>query len=294
MPTGKNYLIFGLVNLGFIAQIALFMYYTSAAKVKANWNEYRCNPSYWMYSDSISDDFNYCVQDSQVNMMGTLMQPMTYMVSSLASFAEGATQDINNSRGMISNIRDFLADIIPNIFSVFINLIVEFQRMIIAIKDMFAKMVGMITTFMFMLDSLSKLMISGAGVFGAAMPKSCFHPDTKVKTKSGDIFAMKDLPLGAELEDGGKVFSVMKIDNQNKDPYYKINGGINGETIYVTGHHFIYNKITDKFVKVMDHPDAVIESNNIPEWVSCLITTNQRIPIGQHTFWDWEDDELTK
>ena len=295
MPTGKNYFIFALVNLGFIAQIALIMYYTSASNVKANWNEYRCNPSYWIYSDNISDDFNFCVQNSQVNMMGTLMQPMTYMISSLASFAEGATEDINNSRGMISNIRDFLSNIIPNIFSVFINLIVEFQRMIIAIKDMFAKMLGIISTFMFMLDGFTKLMISGAGVFGALTKNlGCFHPDTKVKTKVGEIFAMKDLPLGVELEDGGKVFSVMKIDNPNKDPYYKIDGGINGEAIYVTGHHFIYDKVKEKFVKVKDYPDAVIQPTNIPQWVSSLITTNQHIPIGEHIFWDWEDDELTK
>ena len=86
----------------------------------------------------------------------------------------------------------------------------------------------------------------------------------------------------------------MKIDNPNKDPYYKIDGGINGEAIYVTGHHFIYDKVKEKFVKVKDYPDAVIQPTNIPQWVSSLITTNQHIPIGEHIFWDWEDDELTK
>ena len=121
MPTGKNYLYFALVNLGFIAQIALLMYYTSSANVKNNWNEYRCNPAYWIYSDDVSSDFTYCVQNSQVNTIGALLQPMTYMVSSLAAMAQSSSDDSNNSRGMLSNIRGFVSDIVPNMFGVFTN-----------------------------------------------------------------------------------------------------------------------------------------------------------------------------
>jgi hypothetical protein len=296
MPTGNNYFIFALVNLGFIAQIALMMYYTSASDIKNNWNQYRCNPSYWIYSDDVSSDFNYCVQNSQVNMMGTILQPMTYMVSSLASFAQSATNGTNNARGMLSNIRGFVSDIIPNIFGIFTAILVELQKMIIAIKDMVAKMIGVITTFIFMLDGFTKLLSAGAGTFSSTVKfmSSCFHPDTKVKTKSGDIYSMKDLPLGVELEDGGKVFSVMKLDNANKSPFYKISGGVNGDDIYVTGDHFIYDKELGKFIKVKDYSKAIIQPESVPDWVSCLITTNQRIPIGEHIFWDWEDDELTK
>lgn len=295
MPTGKNYLYFALVNLGFIAQIALLMYYTSSTNIQNNWNEYRCNPAYWIYSDDVSSDFNYCVQNSQINTMGALLQPMTYMVSSLATMAQSASETANNSRGMLSNIRGFVSNIVPNMFGVFTNLMVEIQKMFIAIKDMMSKTVGIITTCMFMFDGFIKLLTAGAGAFGASVKyATCFHPDTKVKIKNGDIFTMKDIPLGAELSDGGKVVSVMKLDNANKVPYYKIDGGVNDEPIYVTGDHFIYDNITQKFVKVKNYPKAVLQPEHIPEWVSCLITTTQRIPIGQYIFWDWEDDELTK
>lgn len=296
MPTGNNYFIFALVNLGFIAQIALMMYYTSASDIKKNWNQYRCNPSYWIYSDDLSADFNYCVQNSQVNMMGTILQPMTYMVSSLASFAQSSTDSTNNARGALSNIRGFVSDIIPNIFGIFTAILVEIQKMIIAIKDMVAKMIGVITTFIFMLDGFTKLLGAGAGTFSSTVKfmSSCFHPDTKIRTKNGIIYSMKDLPLGVELEDGGKVFSVMKLDNPNKDPFYKINNGVNDEPIYVTGDHFIYDKDIGKFIKVKDYSNAIIQPDKVADWVSCLITSNQRITIGSHIFWDWEDDELTK
>jgi hypothetical protein len=295
MPTGNNYFIFALVNLGFIAQIGLMMYYTSSTNIQNNWNEYRCNPAYWIYSNDISADFNYCVQNSQVNMMSTVLQPMTYMISSLASFAQSATNGTNNSRGMLSNIRDSVSKIIPNMFGIFTAILVELQKMIIAIKDMVAKMIGVITTVIFMLDGFVKLLSAGAGTFGASIKfMSCFHPDTKIKTKNGDVFSMKDLPLGVELEDGCKVFSVMKLDNPNKLPFYKIDGGVNGESIYVTGDHFVYDNVVGKFIKVKYYSKAVLEPEHVADWVSCLITSNQHIPIGQHIFWDWEDDELTK
>jgi hypothetical protein len=121
---------------------------------------------------------------------------------------------------------------------------------------------------------------------------SCFHPETKIKVKGGEIFAMKDLPLGVELEDGGKVFSVLKVDNPNKDPLYKINNDL--EPIYVTGEHFILDPTTNNFIQVKDYKDAELQTVVHSDWFSCLITTNRRIPIGKHIFWDWEDDELTK
>jgi hypothetical protein len=227
--------------------------------------------------------------------MSTILQPMTYMISSLASFAQTATNGANNARGMLSNIRGFVSKIIPNIFGIFTAVLVELQKMIIAIKDMVAKMLGVITTIIYMLDGFVKLLSAGAGTFGSTIKfMSCFHPDTKVKTKNGQVFPMKDLPLGVELEDGGKVFSVMKLDNPQKSPFYKIDGGVNGEAIYVTGDHFVYDNDSGKFIKVKDYSKAVLQSELVADWVSCLITSNQRIPIGQHIFWDWEDDELTK
>ena len=56
----------------------------------------------------------------------------------------------------------------------------------------------------------------------------------------------------------------------------------------------MYDNDSGKFIKVKDYSNAVLQSELVADWVSCLITSNQRIPIGQHIFWDWEDDELTK
>jgi len=295
MPTMNNYLNFIYVNLGFIAQVTVMMYFKSILEIKQNWPLYRCNPPYWIFSENISEDFTYCVQNTQMNMMGYLLQPLNYMISSLTSIGSGFSESINNIRVMFSSIRNFVSDIIQNVFGVFLNLIVEFQKMIISIKDMVGKMIGIVVTIMYVLDGSIKTMKSAwAGPPGQIVQAigSCFHPDTKVKLKNGEIYSMKDLPLGAELEDGAKIFSVMRIANLDNDKLYKITDGINGEDIYVTGKHFIFNLETNKWTQIKDYPYALEQEEIKSEWFSCLITTNRRIQIGKHLFWDWEDDEL--
>ena len=121
---------------------------------------------------------------------------------------------------------------------------------------------------------------------------SCFEPSTKIRLKNGDIYLMKDLPLGAEFEDGSIVLSVMKILNTEK--LYKVKGGVNEENIYVTGSHFVYCKKMNKFIQVRDYSDAEEQNTIKCDSVSSLITSNRRISIGSQIFWDWEDDELTK
>ena len=295
MPTMNNYLNLLYVNLGFVAQISAMMYFKSALEIKENWPKYRCNPPYWVFSENISEDFTYCVQNTQMNMMGFLLQPLNYMVTSLTSVGGGFAKSINDIRGMFSSIRGFVSDIVENVFGVFLNMIVEFQKIIISIKDMVGKMVGIVVTIMYVLDGTIKTMNSAwSGPPGQLVKAigSCFHPDTKIKLKNGETYKMQDLPLGSELEDGAKVFSVLKIANFDKEALYKIKGGVDGEDIYVTGKHFI--KETREWVQVMDCARAEFQEEIKADWFSCLITTNRKIKIGEHIFWDWEDDELTK
>jgi hypothetical protein len=299
MPTLKNYFDFILINLAFMIQIFALIYFRAANDVKDNWALYRCNPSYWVFSENISEDFTYCVQNTQINTMGYLLQPITYLISNLTSFTGELGTSLNNIRQMISGIRGFTGNIVENIFGVFLNLIIEFQKMVLSIKDMVGKLIGVVVTILYVLDGSIKTMNSTWNGPPGQMVKaigSCFHPETKIKVKSGDIYLMKDLPLGVELEDGSKVFSVLKVDNPLKLPLYKINGGVNNEPIYVTGDHFILDPESKKFIKVKDYKDAKLQPKTeiYSNWFSCLITTNRIIKINKHIFWDWEDDELTK
>jgi hypothetical protein len=298
MPTMKNYLNFVYVNLGFVAQVTIMMYFKSLKEIKDNWPVYRCNPPYWFFSDNISEDFTYCVQNSQMNMMGYLLEPLNYMVSSLGSLGGMFNDSIDKIRGVFDFVRSFVSEIVQNVFGVFLNITVELQKTTISIKDMVGKMIALVTTIMYILDGSIKTMNSAwSGPPGQIVKAigSCFHPDTKIKLKNGEIYAMKDLPLGAELEDGAKVFSVMKIANPNNEALYKINVGVtNEEAIYVTGDHFVLDKEMNTWIQVKNYKNASKQEEIKSDWFSCLITTNRRISIGKQLFWDWEDDILTQ
>jgi hypothetical protein len=296
MPSVSNYLNLLYINLAFIAQITIMIFFRSTLEIKENWPKYRCNPPYWIYSDNISDDFTYCVQNTQINMMGFLTQPLNYMIDSLSSIGSVFNVNINNIREVISSVRNFISSIVQNVFGVFLNIIIQFQKIMISIKDLVGKILGIVVTILYILDGSLKTMNSAwNGPAGQMVRKigkigSCFHPDTIITLKDGSKVKMKDVPLGSTLSDDSVVFSVMKIDNIKKEQMYKI---IDDEQIiYVTGEHYIFNQEDEVWYKVKDYTNSISQSDVYSDWFSCLITTTGKIPIGNHIFWDWEDDCL--
>ena len=117
---------------------------------------------------------------------------------------------------------------------------------------------------------------------------TCFHPDTKIKLANGKYKSMKDLNLGEKLEKGIEVIAVLKIKGEEKDKFYKIYSKELNDYIFVTGTHLIRDPKTKKFIKVSDFKDAKISETWVNE-MSCLVTSNHHIPIGEYTFYDWED-----
>jgi len=269
------------------------MYFKSIIEIKENWPVYRCNPPYWIFSDDISQDFTYCVQNTQVNFMGFLLEPLTFITGSLSNMMGGFMTDINNVRYMFSNIRGYISNIFQSIFGVFLNLVIAFQKIIIGIKDIFGKTTGVLVSLMYILDGSIQTMGSAwngpSGMLVRSLGK-CFHPDTSIKLKDGNIVKIKDINLGDVLENGSIVQATMKIDNTDiktyEDLYVIKHNGVNNEDILVTGSHLIYHD--GMFISVKDYNGAV-KSDIKTNVLSCLITSDHKIQIGNKIFWDWED-----
>ena len=58
--------------------------------------------------------------------------------------------------------------------------------------------------------------------------------------------------------------------------------------ILVTGEHKIQDTHTGRFIPVSQFCDAK-RTNLYNDKMSCLITDDHLIPIGEYIFWDWED-----
>ena len=294
MPTGKNWFNFIFINLGFILFIVGIYYFISVKQIKDSWPQYRCNPMYMPLSDDIEKDFVYCIQTMQQNFMGYLLQPLTYISSALLELGGNFSNEINGVRSMFDTTRSFFAKTIDSVFGVFLNLVVEFQRITISIKDLVGKIIGIVVTMLYVLDGSSKTtqsMWNGpSGQMVRALGR-CFYPNTKIKLQNNKVVKIKDIHLGDILEDGSVVKAVMKIDNtvEKEDLYIIPNAGVNGEDIFVTGSHMILDKQTNNYIEVNDYTKALQQYDVQTEWFSCLITDTHQIKIGHETFWDWED-----
>ena len=293
MTSGKNWVNFVYINLAFCLYIVGVFYYSKVAEIKSNWPLYRCNPMYMPLADNVEENFVYCIQSMQTNFMGYLLQPLTFITNSLSSTLGNFMDEINYIRAMFNKIRTFFSDIVQSIFGVFLNLVIEFQKITIGIKDLIGKTIGIMVSLMYVLDGSVKTMNSTwngpPGQMVRALGK-CFHPFTKLKLQNGDIKQIKDIDLGDILEDGSIVETVLKIDNKRESvPLYVIKEvGVNNEDIYVTGSHLVFDKSQNKFITVDKYSKATI-SEVKTEWFSCLITSNHKIKIGTELFWDWED-----
>jgi hypothetical protein len=293
MPSGKNWVNFLYINLAFAIYIAGVFYYSQLAEIKANWPLYRCNPMYMPLADDVETNFVYCIQSMQTNFMGYLLQPLTFLTGSLGGMMGDFMNEINSIRAMFNKIRTFFSDTIQSIFGVFLNLVIEFQKITIGIKDLIGKTIGIMTSLLYVMDGSIKTMNSTwngpPGQMVRALGK-CFHPNTRIKLLNESIKAIKDVDLGDILQDGSIVESVIKIDNKRDPvPLYVIkNAGVDGEDIFVTGSHLVFNEKTYNFTTVENYSKASL-TNYRPEWFSCLITSKHQIQIGNEIFWDWED-----
>lgn len=297
MPSGGNWGKFMLVNILFLSYIVAIAAIAKAQEVKDNWQENRCNPTYMPLADDVNENFNYCVQNSMTGYMGHILAPITYITHTLGNSVGSISEDVNSARAMFSKVRTFIKKIVQDIFAVFLNLVIEIQRIIIAMRDIVGKTIGTLTTLIYVLDgSVKTIQSMWNGPAGQTINAMCFDPDTKLKLADGSTVCMKDINLGDVLENGSVVTKTIKIDNkQTKTPLYCIeNEGIEGNegvAVYVTGSHFVYDSAKEVFVRVCEYPKAKLAKKDV-DWFSCLSTNDNRIVIGNEIFWDWDDDTL--
>lgn len=292
-----------LTILIFIVFICLFMFniFSLGIKnVKNDWPKYRCNPIVMPFASLFGQDaaknFTFCIQTMQSNYMKYLLQPVHYNIGVVGDVGNVLTEALHAARAFISNLRTFIADIVKNIFGVFLNIIIEFQRITIELKDMIGKIAGIMATLMYTLDgSVITMQSTWNGAPGQtvrALQGLCFHPDTIIKTIDGKTYKMSELPLNIVLKNGAIVQSVMKISNVKQNGKYREKlycmEGEDGNIIYVTGSHLVKSEGT--FIPVNKLDEGALEALITTDELSCLITSDHTIPIGDWIFHDWEDD----
>jgi hypothetical protein len=293
-----------LIIIIFIALYIFNIMSIGIKKIKDDWPTYRCNPVVMPFAAAFGQDatqnFTHCIQTMQTNYMGYLTQPITYNLSLMSDTTNIITNSIQSARAFISNMRDFITNIVQNVFGVFLNILIEFQKVTINIKSIIGKLIGVLATLLYTLDGSVKTMNSvWNGVPGKtvrALGNVCFHPNTKIQLIDNSIIDIKDVPLNSKLKNGAIVQAVMSIsnikeNNMMRENLYEVPCGENNTKIYVTGSHLVYvldNPISVKELSLYNR--HIRETNIVCPTLTCLITSNHTIPIGDWIFHDWEDN----
>lgn len=139
--------------------------------VKENWPLYKCRTNYmifsWFFGFDTETNFQECIQTMQSGYMNILMQPANYLMSLTTSSINGLTSSFNDVREFMNNFRINISDGIFSIFGVFLNMLIQIQMMVIKMKDMISKNVGIMATSMYTLDtSIKSMQSTWAGPIG--------------------------------------------------------------------------------------------------------------------------------
>ena len=282
-----------------LALMLVNVLYILKSEIDKNWVKYRCNPIVIpfasLFGKNTMQNFTYCIQTIQKNYMSFILAPTHFNLSSINASGKQMTSTLNNIIKYISSLRKMFGGVSEGIFGVFMNLIVEVQRMFVGIGDLTGKLIGLVVTILYIIEgTIMTATSTWSGPIGEAVRdvgRVCFSGNTNIRLKDGSLKNFQNITLGDILADGSEVRGVLALKNWHKDKskeeyFYTLPNGENNENILVTGHHLI--KYNNKYIFVKDHPDAQLTSYK-ERVVYCLVTSTNTIPIGNYTFWDWED-----
>ncbi len=117
--------------------------------------------------------------------------------------------------------------------------------------------------------------------FSQVFRTACFDKYTQISLANNTTKNISDINIDDKLHDGSVVTGIMKMSSYGQS-VYNLNG------IIVTGLHRIYHN-TFGWIKVADHPQALLIEDYRESIVYCINTDTKVIKIGDQTFTDWDD-----
>jgi len=285
MPAFNDWVSFSYITVGFLIQYGIIYYLTTMLSIQDNWLENRCNPMYMPFAEDVRSNFIYCIQNIQSDLMPYLLEPIHFILSMLTDFGGGISDSVDSMRNVMNTFVGNTTNVFVNIYGAFMGLLIAFQRIVLGIQDMINKLVGIVTTLLYILQGTMDTMSSAwAGPPGQLVRALCFHPETQLRKKSGEYVSISETNIGDTLYDGSVITNTLCFDNCESEILYDIS-----DNIKVTGSHHIFYE--NKWIMVKDIPNvsqSIVKSDKL----YCLETSSQNIHIDDYVFWDWNDDIL--
>ena len=155
--------IFMTVLILFVFFIAMAYFYvmSKAKPIKDNWVNERCSPAVMPFAglinkppgqsafDFTGENFSYCTNSILKDITGIFLAPINATINIVLGVFSEIAEAIQASRNIINNVRKAFAGISTEITGRMLNILIPMQKVVIAIKDMFGKVQGILTACMF-------------------------------------------------------------------------------------------------------------------------------------------------
>ena len=263
----------------------IYMHAMSNIKnLKANWPKYRCNPMYMPMAGLVGQDvftnFTGCVMKNFQDYSGFMMDPIMAIFADVSDSVGEIGSAMDDMRSMMADVRGGFLGIVGTVFGKIENLMSQFQYIIIRMRTLLARVVGIMMSFMYIFYGGMQTGESvTAGPIGKTVSFLCFDPTTQIETFYGEKLVISDVALGLKLKGGGNVVSAYIVSGKGVEMYTL--DGVN-----VSGNHKVIHNGKPTAVKF--HPDAK-RSMPLP-YLYCIDTSNNRIFIGNTEFLDFSED----
>jgi hypothetical protein len=154
--------------------ITSYSTYTSIiSQVKTNWNVNRCKPIFMpfagiimpqpgqTYSETTSQNFQYCIQQDSSMVINIALMPFEFAMFIVIEFLDTVMAAITAFMEMLQWLKNELGSIFKEIFEKILLVVIPLMVMMIHIRDMLAKMNGIMVTALYSMMNIYNIIVSG-------------------------------------------------------------------------------------------------------------------------------------
>jgi len=277
-----------LVTIVVVAIIGFIIYFSdSIEEVKKNWAKYRCQPSIMpfaaLYGHDTGENFQYCMgnifQGNAMEIAGPfvgILGSITQTVGSTMNATNSLRQSVATMGGGINVIFQDFTDRIKNFFF-------QLRLSAIRMKNLLTRMYTILFSIMYMgLSGMTAASNFGNTVLFSFLDAFCFPPETEIDVKGKGKISLYKVKLGDILADGSRVTAKFHFAGQGQQMVLL-------NKIQVSTNHYVL--FQGKWIKAVEHPDAIPMGPYERNSLICLNTDTHRIPIGSYTFRDYDEGE---
>lgn len=141
--------------------ITLIMAVSQLQNIQENWGEYRCNAAILPFASYVgppgtttSENMSYCMQSSMASLAPGILQPFSYLQTKTTGMMSGITSSLVAARQEQNNSKVQSAGMFSSIYTLFSNIVVSFNLMVIKMLSAQGKTSGILTTLLHIMTTV--------------------------------------------------------------------------------------------------------------------------------------------